>query len=498
MAHGRASNKLGWRACPERSSAEELDDSRLPVDELSGSMASSATSRSGSPGEPDLVVTVVRGNTQEGSQVFKWGEESGRLSVGSRGDWSVSGPSVMPIHLWLNFDGQQLFAASGDAAAYAAGQQLGSEWTAVQDGAELRFGFALLRVSRDKGRSRQTGARKRSRPEVLIVAVVSGVLLTAVLVAALLFKGSDSSSAPAAPEPSGLSASPAPSSASPANAPAAPDKALTKPIPAPPALPEQVAQPLAPSPALQLPASPSPLAEGPDAQSATFKPPPAYPQNVANRPVPRIGDKPWLISEEWKAHHERHLRALGRATAKVIFLGDSITEGWSVAPAYRENFGKYSPLNFGIANDMTQNVLWRVEHGALDGTHPQAVVLMVGINNLAGGFTPEQTADGVRAVVTTIQAHVPDTRVLLLGVLPARQDAGNPLRQTIKDANRLLQGLAKPGKVEVRDVGSVLLEPDGSITKATMRDFLHPTAEGFGRLSQAMAPFLDSLLAAAQ
>lgn len=459
-------------------------------------MARSATSLSGSSGEADFVVMVVRGNTQEGSQVFKWGEESGRLSVGSRGDWSVSGPSVMPVHLWLNFDGQQLFAASGDAAAYVGGKQLGSEWSAVQDGAELRFGFALLRVSRDKGRTRQTGAKKRSRPEVLIVAIVSGVMLTAVLAAALLFRSSGGSTDPAAPEPSGLSASPAPSSAS-AEALAAPDKALTMPLLPPPAPPEQVAQPLAPSPAVQLPASPSPVAEGPDAQSATFKPPPAYPQNVANRPVPRIGDKPWLISEEWKAHHERHLRALGRATAKVIFLGDSITEGWSVAPAYREHFGQYSPLNFGIANDMTQNVLWRVEHGALDGTHPQAVVLMVGINNLAGGFTPEQTADGVRAVVTAIQAHVPTTRVLLLGVLPARQDAGNPLRQTIKDANRLLQGLAKPGKVEMRDVGSLLLEPDGSIAKATMRDFLHPTAEGFGRLSQATAPFLDALLAQA-
>jgi lysophospholipase L1-like esterase len=168
-----------------------------------------------------------------------------------------------------------------------------------------------------------------------------------------------------------------------------------------------------------------------------------------------------------------------------------------VAPAYREHFGKYAPLNFGIANDMTQNVLWRVEHGALDGTQPQAVVLMVGINNLAGGFTAEQTADGVRALVSAIQSHASSARVFLLGVLPARQDSANPLRQGIKDANRLLQGLAKPGKVEVRDVGSVMLEPDGSISKSTMRDFVHPTPDGFARLSQATAPLLDSLLAQA-
>lgn len=456
-------------------------------------MARSDTSRSGSLGERGLVVTVVRGSAQEGSKVFQWGEESERFSVGSRGDWSVSGPGVMPAHVWLRFDGRQLFAASGDAAAQVQSGQLGSDWSVVQEGAELRFGFALLRVGRDTG-PLQPGVKKPPRPEVLIAAIVSGVLLTAVLVAALLFKSGAGSAGQAAPEPAAVLAQTAPSALLPAGATVAQENALTK---ASAARPEQVGQPLVPS--LPLTAAPSP-APPPrhDAPSASLKPPAAFPQNIANRPVPRIGDKPWLISEEWRAQHDRQLHAPGRATAKVIFLGDSITEGWSVAPAYREHFGKYSPLNLGIASDMTQNVLWRIEHGALDGTHPQVVVLMVGVNNLAGGFTAEQTADGVRAVLTAIQAHLPTARVLLLGVLPARQDSANPLRQSIKDANRLLQGSAKPGTVEFRDVGSVLLEPDGSIARATMRDFLHPTAEGFARLSRAVAPFLDELAQAAK
>jgi lysophospholipase L1-like esterase len=400
----------------------------------------------------------------------------------------------MPIHLWLNFDGRQLFAASGDAAVYVAGRQLGSDWSAVQEGTELRFGFALLRVGRDSGH-KSAGAKKRSRSKGLIVAIASGVVLTAGLAIALALTSVGRSTGPAQPEPSAKAASPALSSPFPEGPPAAPNDALPEPRLVPTEQgPSLLAPPLPPGPATP----PVQLLPSPDEQAANFKPPPAFPQNVANRPVPQIGAKPWLISDEWRAHHERHLHALGRATAKVIFLGDSITEGWSVAPAYRENFGKYSPLNLGIVNDMTQNVLWRIEHGTLDETRPQVVVLMIGINNLAGGFTPEQTADGVRAIVTAIQVHAPAARVLLLGVLPARQDSGNPLRQTIKDANRLLQGLAKPGKVEVHDVGSALLEPDGSISKATMRDFVHPTAEGFARLSQAMAPFLESLAQATE
>jgi type IV/VI secretion system ImpK/VasF family protein len=228
--------------------------------------------------------------------------------------------------------------------------------------------------------------------------------------------------------------------------------------------------------------------------SGTPKPGRAYPQNVADKPVPRIGEEPWMISEEWRTHHERQLVAPKRAQAKVVFLGDSITEAWQMAAAYREHFGKYSPLNLGIAGDHTQNLLWRIDQGTLDGIHPDAVVLLIGVNNLGGGFTPKQTVAGVRAVIAAVQARLPTTRLLLLAILPAGHGPMDPLRQKITEANRLLATLGEPGRVSVHDVGSVLLEPDGTITKATMRDFLHPTAAGYERLSEAVAPWLEKLM----
>jgi lysophospholipase L1-like esterase len=455
-------------------------------------MARSASLRAGSQGGPDVVVTVVRGHTQEGHQVFKWGEESGRISVGSRGDWSIAGPGVVPLHLWLEFDGQTLHAAAGDGTAQVQGRPLGEGWQPLKPGAELRFGFALLRVGHEAPR---TSASGKTRPLAtrLIAAIAGGIVFTALAVALVLAKVGASPQA-ARPEASALAtpsgeptkvAEPSPPAPSPPTEPA------PRSAPSPPAVPAPTAHP----PPIDPNDAPVALADGTDTPSTSFKPPAAYPQNVANRPVPRIGDKPWLISEEWRAHHERQLHALGRANAKLVFLGDSITEGWSVAPAYKEQFGKYSPLNLGIANDTTQNVLWRLEHGALDGTHAKVVVLLIGINNLAGGFTAEQTADGVRAIVASIEAHAPAARVLLLAVFPARQEPSNPLRQTIKDANRLLSGLAKPGRVEFHDLGSVLLESDGSISKSTMRDFIHPTADGFARVSPALLPFIDALMA---
>lgn len=220
----------------------------------------------------------------------------------------------------------------------------------------------------------------------------------------------------------------------------------------------------------------------------------AFPQNVADKPVPRVGTEPWLISEEWLGQHERLLQAPRRAEAKVVFLGDSITAGWRGAPSYRKAFANYAPLNLGVVGDHTQNVLWRIQRGALDGISPQVVVVMIGVNNLGGGFTPQATVGGVQAVVSSVHERLPRTRILLLGILPARHSPSDGLRTKIAEANRLLASAGWTGLTEFRDVGAVFLDPEGKISKTVMRDFLHPTGEGYQLLSDSVAPLISRLL----
>lgn len=450
-----------------------------------GSSGTDSALRGGSA----VVVTVVRGHAERVSVPFRSGEDAGRISVGSRGDWCVSGPGVVGVHLWLNFDGEQLHAASADGSTYLGSKPLSSEWSRLALGDELRFGFALLRVT-GEDETASVAAKKGPDPRLLVAAVGLSVLVLLVVVAVFA-----SRAAPATSEATpATSSSSSERSATPASEPlvAAPEPAVA--LASPPVAPEAgllaPAEPLGVTRAKTV-EQPQPEAVAP---ALGLKPPAAYPKNIANRPVPRIGEQPWLIAPDWQAHHERLLRVGNRASARVVFLGDSITEGWGVAPAYRDTFGKYKPLNLGISGDTTQNVLWRLEHGALDGTQPSVVVLMIGINNLAGGFSSQQTADGVRAIVQAVAQRLPKACVLLLGILPAREDATNPLRALIRDTNRLLAGLAQPGRVQVSDVGAVLLESDGSISKATMPDYLHPSRDGFVKLSQAVAPLLEPLV----
>lgn len=432
-----------------------------------------------------FVVTVIRGNTSEVTRSFELGRPSSPLAVGSQGDWVVSAPGVVATHFWLSFDGHSLHAKSADATASFQGKVLDQNWSPIPEQGELRFGFALMRVGpRHPGRASASSSSGTRNRRVWARYLALGSLLLASLLLALAALSRREAKPPvvavspvASPAPA---APPAPAGSAEQNQ-RAPTRVGGERLSPPPALAgdDWGAPPSAPS------SSESVLAIAPSA-------PRAYRQDIADRPVPRIGARPDQISEEWLAHHQRQLRAGNRSTAKVIFLGDSITEGWGASSAYRDYFGKYSPLNLGIAGDLTQNVLWRIQEGALDGTKPQAVVVMVGINNLAGGFSPERTAGGVRAIIGGVRSHLPAARVLLLSILPARQEPANPLRQRVLETNRLLANLAEPGFVDVEDFGSLLLEPDGTISKTILRDFVHPTAAGYQRLSQAVAPLLDA------
>ena len=117
----------------------------------------------------------------------------------------------------------------------------------------------------------------------------------------------------------------------------------------------------------------------------------------ASAPIPKAGNKRFF---------ELHEQFLARAKAGpvgVLFLGDSITEGWGKAPHIWEHYyGKYQPANFGIGGDHTEHVIWRIENGELDGIHPRLVVLMIGTNNSAVN-TAAEIAAADRKIVTLIR-----------------------------------------------------------------------------------------------
>lgn len=210
--------------------------------------------------------------------------------------------------------------------------------------------------------------------------------------------------------------------------------------------------------------------------------------------APRAVNEDWMPLKEWHARHERHLKSPRREGAGIVFIGDSITEGWELAPAYERRFESYRPFNLGIGGDHTQHVLWRIQEGALDGLNPRVLVILIGVNNLNNSFSPEQTAGGIVAVVRASQAKLPAAKLLLLPILPAGQTEGDPLRRKIQQTNQGLSALSDPPTLTVQDVGHSLVEADGSIDTATMEDFLHPTFAGYERLTEAVGPVVARMM----
>ncbi len=207
-------------------------------------------------------------------------------------------------------------------------------------------------------------------------------------------------------------------------------------------------------------------------------------------PVPREGkgyDRYLLLNERVKQNEGR---------AGVIFVGDSITEGWegNGKQVWAKYYAPRQALNLGIGSDHTQHVLWRLEHGNLDGLKPKAAVVLIGVNNIpADTNSPRQVLEGVTAVVNKLREKLPDTKILLLGIFPFREDFCAQRGKALQ-VNQALRKLDDGQHVRFLDIGSQFIQPDGTISKDMMRDYLHLSPTGYRLWAEAIEPELAAML----
>jgi beta-glucosidase len=202
---------------------------------------------------------------------------------------------------------------------------------------------------------------------------------------------------------------------------------------------------------------------------------------------------------------KRHQAFLDRAKAGpigLLFLGDSITEGWGRAPqVWAKYYAKYQPANFGIGGDATQHVLWRIDNGELDDISPKVVVLMIGTNNTGGNDGP-QIAAADKKIVAAIRAKLPQTKILLLAVFPrgprkqrdGSMDDGVKRMDLIRAVNAELAKLDDGRTVRYLDIGPNFLDAAGKIPYDVMPDQLHPNVKGYQIWAEAMQPLLEEMM----
>jgi beta-glucosidase len=210
----------------------------------------------------------------------------------------------------------------------------------------------------------------------------------------------------------------------------------------------------------------------------------------AVEPAPR--DKQWM--ERHDLINKRAAEAGGKA--EVIFIGDSITQGWEGAG--KEVWAKYySPrnaVNLGIGGDRTQHVLWRLENGNIKGLKPKAAVLMIGTNNSNGeDNTPGQIAEGIAAIVRKLRTELPTTKILLVAIFP-RSENYSVQRGKLAMINQVIRRQADDQNVFWVDFGHQFLNNDGTIPQSLMPDFLHLSPKGYQIWADAIEPLLGTIL----
>ena len=214
------------------------------------------------------------------------------------------------------------------------------------------------------------------------------------------------------------------------------------------------------------------------------------PSSDAVTPAPRKENKGWM------SRHERFQARARQGNVEVLFLGDSITQGWegNGKQVWKERYEPLHAANFGIGGDRTQHVLWRLREGKeLEGIHPKVVVLMIGTNN-TGSNSSEDIADGITAIVQELGTQRPDAKLLLLGVFPRSPKASDKIRDKIKAINERIAKLDDGKHVRYLDIGDKFLEKDGSLSKEIMPDYLHLSPKGYTIWADAIQPSLDEML----
>lgn len=183
---------------------------------------------------------------------------------------------------------------------------------------------------------------------------------------------------------------------------------------------------------------------------------------------------------------------------EVLFIGDSITQGWEGVTGGSNVWKKYyaprKAVNLGIGGDRTQHVLWRLEKAPLENVKPKAAVVMIGTNNSNGeDNTPGQIAEGIEAIVRKLRERLPNTKILLLGIFP-RGENFNAQRGKLTQINQVVMKLHDGKDIHFLDIGHHFLNSDGILPGDIMPDYLHLSPKGYQIWADAIEPKLAELM----
>ena len=204
------------------------------------------------------------------------------------------------------------------------------------------------------------------------------------------------------------------------------------------------------------------------------------------------------------AAHAQLLQKAKQGKIDIYFEGDSIVRRWGATDYpdllanWKENFYGWNAADFGWGADRTQNILWRLQHGELDGIDPKVIVLLAGTNNVGTEPRDEATVAeivrGVKAIVDLCRQKAPNATIILTAIFPRNDNLA--VMPTITQINARLARIADGTKVRFLNINDRLAGEDGRVVEGVLneRDKLHPTLKGYQMWADALKPIFRELL----
>lgn len=188
---------------------------------------------------------------------------------------------------------------------------------------------------------------------------------------------------------------------------------------------------------------------------------------------------------------------------RVVFMGDSITDGWD-DPQYGGFFPGKPYVNRGIGGQTTPQMLVRFRPDVI-ALKPEIVVILAGTNDIAGNTGPmslEQIQDNLASMTELARGH--RIRVVLASVMPVSDyemtEGGQPRNQTtrrppekIKALNEWIKKYAAANNLTYLDYYSAMVDDKGFLKDELSNDGLHPNEKGY----QVMGPLAEAAIARA-
>ncbi len=192
----------------------------------------------------------------------------------------------------------------------------------------------------------------------------------------------------------------------------------------------------------------------------------------------------------WRTRRSEWAKQVERDQGAVVFLGDSITQGWG--DDMGGTFADLKVANRGISGDTTRGMLIRLEQDVL-ALNPAAVVLLMGTNDLEEKATPAQIAQNFQLILQRLKEHDPKMPIVVCLVFPSSQEKSRPA-MAIREVNRLYsEAVSGDDQVTVLDTWTLFADENGDAKLAEFPDLLHPNKAGYAKWAGALRPILATL-----